>query len=128
MSDKFNYSYSSPTKEEREQIENIKKEYLDKTESEQKLELLKTMDRKVRQTPTFVSLSVGIAGTLIFGLGLTMVLEWSLLAWGVLVMAFGLVPVCLAYPIFNKLKIKLKNKYAKDIVKLSNELLNEEKQ
>ncbi len=128
MSSKCYYSYSSPTKEEREQIENIRKEYLEKTDREQKLELLKTMDRKVRKTPTLVSLSLGIVGTLIFGLGLTMVLEWSILFWGILVMILGLVPVFLAYPIFNKLKIKLKNKYAKDIVKLSNELLNEEKQ
>lgn len=121
---KFKYTYSAPTKSEREQIEDIRKDYLPKSEQEIKLDRLKKLDSKVKNIPTLWGLSIGIIGTLIFGLGLTMILEWNIMIWGVLVSALGLVPVILAYPIFKKIKTQKSNKYKDEILSLSNELLN----
>lgn len=40
-------------------------------------------------------------GTLIFGLGLSMILEWEIFAWGALVAAVGAVVLGAAYPAYR---------------------------
>lgn len=123
----FAYTYSAPTKSEREEIEDIRKSYLPSPFSNEKLLRLKTLDAKVKNTPTIWALILGIVGVLIFGLGLTMVLEWKVIVWGIIVSITGVVPMAIAYPIYKKLKEKLTNKHREEILKLSEELLNEEK-
>lgn len=126
MSKKFEYKYTSPSKEERKEIEYIQKQYLEPTKKERtKLDRLRELDFKVKEIPVIISLALGIIGTLIFGLGLTMILEWNLLVWGILVMVVACVPMSFAYFSHNKLYAKLKNKYSNEIIKLSKELLNE---
>ena len=121
---KFEYSYYAPTESERKEIEFIKKQYTQKSKQELKLERLKRLDSKVKNTPTYLSLTIGIIGILIFGLGLTMVLEWSTLIGGIIVMIVGAVPTALSYPLYKILLRKLKDKYSQEIIKLSNELLS----
>ena len=125
MSDKFDYKYSAPTEEERREIDNIRRQYTPRDKSKTKLERLKKLDAKVKNTALAVSLTVGIVGCLIFGLGLTMVLEWNLLLWGVIVAAAGAIPMIFAYPLHKYALKKGKQKYAEEILKLSDELLNE---
>lgn len=127
MAKEFKFTYSSPTKDERAEIESIRNSYLEKPEREQKFIELKKLDSKVKNTPVCVSLVFGIVGVLIFGLGLTMVLEWNILVWGIVVMAISLVPIFLAYPVFITISNKLKAKYSQKILNLSEELLNEQK-
>ena len=127
MSEKFKYSYSAPSERERKEIEYIQKQYQKKDERQLKLERLRNLDNKVKSFPALIALIVGIVGSLIFGLGLAMVLEWDLILWGVLVAFIGLIPISIAYLIFNKLYNKLKKKYSDEIIKLSEELLNGEK-
>lgn len=125
MSKKFNFSYSSPTKNERQEIESIRNQYIELSERDLKLVKLKKLDKKVKRIPTIVALTVGICGILIFGLGLTMVLEWNMIAWGSVVCVVGLAPIISTYFIYTRLTKKLKNKYGKEIVNLSDELLGE---
>ena len=125
MSDKFDYKYSAPTEEERREIDNIRRQYTPRDKSKTRLERLKKLDAKVKNTALAVSLTVGIVGCLIFGLGLTMVLEWNLLLWGVIVAAAGAIPMIFAYPLHKYALKKGKQKYAEEILKLSDELLNE---
>lgn len=120
----FEFTYSAPTTAERREIENIKKNYIPQTKTELALEKLRKLDSRVKNIPVSLSLVFGVIGTLIFGLGLTMVLEWNLLLWGIIVMVVGLVPVVFAYPLFKKVTAKLKEKYSPEIIKLSDELLN----
>lgn len=122
---KFKYTYSAPTKSEREQIEDIRKNYLPKSDKEAKMERLKKLDEKVKNIPTIYGLCIGIVGLLIFGLGITMILEWKIVVWGIIISIIGLIPMCLAYPIFSRIKNKLTDKYKKEILDLSEELLNE---
>lgn len=126
MDDKFTYNYSAPTKEERREIQDIRRRYETKeNDSESKLEKLRRLDKKVKNLPTVLSLCLGIGGTLVFGLGLTMVLEWQKLVFGVVVMLVGGVLAALANVVYKFLFTKNKQKYGEEILRLSEDLLND---
>ena len=78
MAEKFEYKYNAPTQEERKEIDNILKDYLPEDSKESKINKLRTLDFKVKNYPIIYGLSLGIIGTLVFGTGLTCILEWSL--------------------------------------------------
>ena len=125
MNNKFEFSYSAPTEAERREIEHIKSQYQTDSKGSATLQKLRKLDGKVRNIPTCIALICGILGTLIFGFGLTLALEWELFVWGAIVGAFGCVVIGFAYVIYNILHNKLKDKYAPEIIKLSDELLKE---
>ena len=121
---KFEYTYSAPTERERKQIESIRKQYV----AEEKttggaIERIKALDAKVNGTANCVALIFGVIGILTFGLGLTMILEWGIWLWGIVLMAVGCIPMVLAYPSHTWLIKKGKKKYGEEIVRLSDELL-----
>lgn len=124
---KFEFTYTAPTERERKEVESLRKEYLPAEESTDKLMRLRKLDERVKTPPQILALSLGIVGTLIFGLGLTMILEWSMILWGTLLAAMGLIPLVLAYPAHKKLLKKLRDKHRAEILQLSEEILNEEK-
>lgn len=124
--DGFNYKYSAPTEQERREIDSIRRQYVDASvPAEDKIVQLRKLDGRVKNPPLILGITLGIVGTLIFGLGLTMVLEWSMLIWGVAVMVAGAIPVSLAYPARKLLYKRNKAKYGEQIIRLSEELLNE---
>lgn len=124
---KFTYSYAAPTEEERREITDIRRAYASEEKKESKLERLRALDRKVKNLPMAFSLSLGILGALIFGLGMAVVLEWSdfvWLGWGILLGLVGLALVACAYPAYKFLLERNKKKYGEEIIALSDELLN----
>lgn len=121
----FEFKYVAPTSEERREIESIRKSYAPQEKQVSKLEYLRKLDNKVKNIPQVVSLILGICGILIFGLGMTMMLEWTLYVWGVVVCVVGAIPMALAYPAYNKATKKLKDKYGDEIIRISDELLND---
>lgn len=125
MSNQFNYKYTAPTEEERKEIDSIRRQYAPQEQTETKLERLRRLDGLVKNTAIIWSLVLGVIGCLIFGLGLTMVLEWSILLWGIVLMVIGSVPMAIAYPVYKLALNKGKAKYGDDILRLSEELLNE---
>jgi len=126
MGERFEYNYDAPTQQERQEIESIRNQYLPKNRELTKLERLKKLDNKVKNIPLLISLNLGIIGCLIFGLGLTFFLEWYNYLLGVIFGLVGVIPMIISYPIYVKVLNKLKDKYGKEIIELSNELLNEE--
>ena len=92
---------------------------------ETKLERLRRLDALVKNTAIIWSLVLGVLGTLIFGLGLTMILEWQILPWGIVLMVIGSVPIAIAYPVYKTVLKKYKNRFGEEILRLSEELLNE---
>lgn len=122
---KFEYSYAAPTERERREVESLKKKYAPETEHTDKMSELRELDKKVQSPPRIWALILGVVGTLFFGLGLTMILEWNLLLWGTAVAAVGLVPVALAYPVYKWKLQKLSDKYREQILTLSEEILHE---
>ena len=125
MSNQFNYTYIAPTEEERKEIDSIRKQYLPKEQSETKLERLRRLNSLVKNSAIIWALTIGVLGCLVFGLGLTMVLEWSVIRWGVLVAVIGCVPMAISYPIYKLVLKKNKARYGEEILRLSEELLNE---
>lgn len=130
MDDKkeFNYTYSAPSAEEKKEIEYIRKQYVENQEKKDvdgKMQRLRTLHSKVKSPAMAISLTMGIVGTLVFGLGLSMVLEWNLLVWGSLVAVVGLAPIISAYWAHNKILERQKKKYGEEILQLSQELLDE---
>lgn len=127
MGDKFEYNYKAPSLEERKEIESIRRQYLPKSDHLGELEMLKKLDGKVKNLPIAISLSVGIIGLLFFGLAMTFFLEWQHLWYlGIPSGVVGIILMLAAYPIYNKLLLKLKNKYGSTIIDLSNRLLNKD--
>lgn len=97
---KFTYTYSAPTKDERREIEYIRNQYVE-TNEEVVLKHVKKLDKRVRLYPRLLGICVGTIGTLVFGTGLTMILLWDFLVYGIVVMLLGCVLAAIAYPIFR---------------------------
>ena len=127
MSEKkrFEYTYTAPTEQERREAEEIRKRYAPITEQESKLAQLKSLDAKVKKAPMIWALTLGILGTLIFGGGLSIILETEMLIVGMVVSVVGLVPITLAYFVHRYLMERGKKKYGAEILRLSEEILSE---
>ena len=79
----FTYTYSA---QENKEIQEIRKKYLPQVES--KFDELKRLDAQVQNSGMVESLSVGIGGALIFGLG--MCLAMQVLGTGIVMMILGI--------------------------------------
>ena len=77
MEESFKYEYSAPTIEEKKLIKSIKEQYMPKDNNQKKIDLLKSLDNKVKSIPMIFGLSFGVIGILLFGTGLTFFLEWT---------------------------------------------------
>jgi len=124
--DKFEYNYSAPTEAERKEIDSIRRQYETRVDSEQsKLERIRELDRRVKNGAMITSLTVGIIGALIFGTGLSMVLEFGQVFLGVIISVVGAIPMIIAYPLYKGVLKKNKKKFGEEILRLSKELLKE---
>lgn len=121
----FKYRYSAPSAEERKEIESIRNSYMTDKKTDEKLVLLRKMDGKVKNLPQIAGIALGVFGLLVFGVGMTMILQWNIAIWGVVVCVVGLVPMLFAHPAYKRLQKHLTQKYGEQIINLSNELLGE---
>ena len=110
MNNQFNFKYTAPTEEERKEIDSIRRQYAPQEKTETKLERLRRLDGLVKNTAIIWSLVFGVVGMLIFGLGLTMILEWVIWLWGIVLMVIGSVPMAIAYPVYKGVLKKYKNR------------------
>ena len=124
--EKFAYSYTAPTEKERKEIAAIRRQYQPQTDTESKLKRLRALDKRVKDSATIAALCFGIVGCLIFGGGMALTLEAKNLSFGIPVSIIGMIPMVLAYPMYNKVLCRSKKKYGGEIIKLSDELLSEE--
>ena len=121
----FNFTYSAAQQQE---VENIRKKYLPKEED--KMEQLRKLHAIPTQKAQAASLAVGIIGALIMGTGMSLAMTdigaalGSLaMVIGILVGIVGMVLVALAYPLYNRVLKKQREKIAPKILHLSDELL-----
>ncbi len=120
---KYNYTYTAQNVDERKEVERIRNAYI--SPEENKLEQLRRLNAKVYQQGTVASMSVGIIGTLILGVGMTCVLVWEQMILGIIIGVVGLAVLGIAYPLNTKLVNKRKAELGPEIIKLSNEILND---
>jgi len=124
----FEYTYYAPTEAERLEIESIRNQYQNKktvNDGKSKIDRIKMLDKKIKDTANAFAIAVGVLGTLIFGLGLTMVLEWGLFIYGIIVAIIGCPAIIGAYFVHAYVTKKMKAKYGEEIIELSNEILND---
>ena len=123
----FSYTYSSLSQSEKKQVENIKRQYggFDNQKESDLAELLK-LDKKVKTIPKTIATIVGVVGTLVLGLGMSIVMVWENVVVGSIIGAVGVL-ACIVAPLLHKVIFSnLKNKYSSQIIKLSDRLLGEE--
>lgn len=118
----FSYTYSAS---ENQEVLNIRNKYLPREES--KLEELKRLDKLVQSSGMVESLSIGVVGCLVFGLGLCLAMEviGSAVWLGILLGIIGTGVMLLAYPVNRKLFAKAKQAYVPRILELTAELSGE---
>ena len=121
----FNYTYSAAQQQE---IENIRKKYLPKEED--KMEQLRKLHTVPTQKAQAVSIAVGVIGALIMGTGMSLamteigvVLGSLAMVLGIVVGIVGMILVALAYPAYNRVLKKERQRIAPEILRLSDELL-----
>lgn len=119
--ERFSYTYSATQQEE---IQQIRKKYLPKESGG--MEELRRLDAMVERQGLIASLSLGITGTLLLGVGLCCVLMWTqFFALGVVVGCIGIVGIVLAYPANQYVIKKEREKNAPRILDLTEELLHD---
>lgn len=121
----FKYEYSAPTDSERKEIISIRNEYVSASGGTSVVNRLRAMHRRAKSLPRAISIIIGVIGTLVFGAGMAMFLEWNYTVSGVILGVIGFLIAVLAYPIFKLLTILMKSKYGDKIIELSNEILGE---
>ena len=128
--DTFNYTYSA---KEQEEIKAIRNKYVAPEQMEDKMTQLRRLDASVSQKATMVALIFGVIGTLILGTGMSLAMTelgkaiglgvGMAMLIGVLIGIVGIVLVCVAYPIYNRILKKERERIAPEIIRLTDELM-----
>ncbi len=124
----FEYTYSA---DEQEELRRIRQKY--QPQEEDKMTRVRELDTKVTQKSTSVSLVFGIAGVLIMGFGMSLVMtelgvilgmqDMISMIVGIFVGLIGIVLLALAYPVYNKVLKKERENVASEILRLTEELM-----
>lgn len=121
----FEYTYSAAQQQE---VEHIRKKYLPKQED--KMTQLRRLHHSATQKAQSASIALGVIGALILGTGMSIVmtelgalLGELAMVLGIVIGVVGMMLVALAYPVYNRVLHKEREKIAPEILRLSDELL-----
>lgn len=128
--DTFNYTYSA---KEQDEIKAIRNKYVAPQQTEDKMAQLRRLDASVTQKATMVALIFGVIGTLILGSGMSLAMTeigkaiglggGMAMLMGIFIGIIGIVLVCVAYPIYNRIIKKERERIAPEIIRLTDELM-----
>ncbi len=126
----FHYTYSA---KEQEEIKAIRKKYTAPEQTEDKMAQLRRLDAGVYSKATTVALVIGIIGALIMGIGMSLamtdvgktlgLLGSIAMLTGIVIGIVGITLVCVAYPIYNRVLKKEREKIAPEMIRLTDELM-----
>ena len=126
----FSYTYSA---KEQAELKRIREKYTAPTEAEDKMARLRRLDASVTNTAQAVALVFGVIGTLILGFGMSLVLSELSLIFGdnkvvsvIVGVVLGLVGgavAALAYPVYNTVLAKERERIAPEVIRLTDELM-----
>ncbi len=128
QNESFKYTYSA---KEQEEIKQICQKYQPREEN--KMEQLRRLDSKVTEKASVISLALGIVGALIMGSGMSLVMTnvGEYIGWngsmsmvtGIIIGIIGIACVSCAYPIYNRIVKKERERIAPEILRLAEELM-----
>ena len=119
VNETFTYTYSAKQQEE---IEKIRRKYLPPEEN--KMEQLRRLDRSATKKGTRVRIAVGVVSALLMGVGMCCSMVW-MGVWfipGIVIGLNGIAGVAAAYPLYNRITRKERERLAPQILKLTEEL------
>lgn len=125
----FAYSYSA---KEQEEIKRIRNRYVEKHNTKtEKMELLRSLDAGVTKKATISSILVGLIGTLILGTGMSLIMTdlgavfaiSHTMVLGIVMGVVGILGIAFAYPIYNYVTKKERERIAPEIIRLTDELM-----
>lgn len=121
----FSFTYSA---QQQQEVEQIRQKYLPKEES--KLEQLRALHASATRKAQAVSIALGLIGCLTLGTGMSLCmtdigadLGTAAMPTGITVGVLGMLLIALAYPTFNHVLKKQRQRIAPEILRLSEELL-----
>lgn len=123
----FSYTYSATCNQE---VLNIRKKYLPKEET--KLDALKELDAKVKRPANVFAYTYGAVSAVVMGAGMSLVMTEigaviglaSAMVPGIVIGVAGMGMALSTYPIYKKMLNARKKKYAPEIMKLSEKIMN----
>ena len=124
----FRYTYNAVQQAE---IEKIRNKYSQPAEN--KMELLRKLDRSASQKAQLWAITIGVIGALILGTGMSFAMtdlgkllemhsQFAMLI-GIVIGIVGLVLVALAYPVYSRILRKERQRIAPQILRLTDELM-----
>lgn len=127
---RFTYTYSA---KEQAELKRIRNKYISPPKEEDRMARLRRLDASVTSTAQAFALVFGIIGTLLLGFGMSLImtdiakdLGWSADAStviGTIVGIIGGILAGLAYPIYNVILKKKRERIAPEILRLTDELM-----
>ena len=103
----------------------IRTQYMEKTPSA--LDALRALDAKVKRPATAFAYTFGSVSAIVMGTGMSLVMtEIGALVPGIVIGVAGLGMTLLTYPIYKTMLERRKKKYAPEILKLSEKIINEQ--
>lgn len=123
--DSFVFNYSA---QQRKEVEDIRNQYLPKEADP--MEQLQKLHQSATQKAQVASIAIGVIGALLLGTGMSLCMtEFGAalgnlaMLIGILVGLVGMVFVALAYPVYNRVQKKERERIAPVILRLSDQLL-----
>lgn len=112
-------------------VQKIRTQYTEKEHTS--LDELKALDRKVKRPANVFAYVFGSISAIIMGAGMSLVMTEigeviglapkMAMPVGILIGAVGIVLVCVAYPLYNRIVKKEREKIAPEIIRLTDELM-----
>lgn len=110
------------TAQEQKRAEHIRRQYMSRDED--KMAQLQALDEKVKLPGRVVSTVFGCISALVMGSGMALIMVWQTFGLGLGLSIPGMLVALLAYPIYTLITNSRKKKYAPEIMRLTDELMN----
>ena len=116
----FSYTYSA---KEQNEVKRIRDKYISKETD--KMEQLRKLDQSVTKKATMNSIAIGVVDALIMGIGMCCSMVWGGMMFvpGIIIGLIGICGISIAYPVYNRVLNKEREKVAPEIIRLTDELM-----
>ncbi len=118
----FTLNYSPEHKDE---IQKIKEKYITTPKEKTDIAKLRELDKKVEYPGQIVSLILGVAGTLLLGGGMSLILEDISLVFGVILGIPGIAAISAAYPVYRAITVKRRKMFSSQVLELVEKISGE---